>query len=93
MKSGNDICMHSFNRLVTIDGLEEFSFIAEIVDYLGSLGPVFVHAFPKHLFGIVTALLQRSAVEVADSILLWRLRVDVEDMLAGETGASACDST
>ena len=57
MKGGNDICMHSLDRLVPINSLKIFGLMAEIPDYFCSLGAVLVHSFPKYLVGIVTALL------------------------------------
>jgi hypothetical protein len=77
--------------LIAIDCLKVFGFIAEVSNDLCGFGAIFVHSLLKNLFRIVASLLQRRAINIANSFSLWRLRVNIVDMFADRTHTPPCD--
>src|SRR6185437_16443724 len=58
-----------------------------------SQGLVSLHSFRKSLFRIVTAMLKRAFIEIADARLRRRMRVDVIDVPAGGADSAPSDAT
>ena len=63
-----------------------------VLDYWRGQGFIGFHSFRKGCFCIVATVLERASIEVADTGLRWRMRVDVVDVIAGRTDASASNA-
>ena len=82
-----ELAMYLLNVLIAVDD-NEFVLSSIAVEQVNGFVEKDIQAFLYRLAGIIRSLIQRAAIEIADTRYLWREAMNIIDMLVGATDIS-----